>query len=101
MTHKPHLFEGLPHYFESLGMILHYTCNSPSCSYLEKEGLIARGKDFDSDPTEIVEIPIAYYNKKGYSETLDKNILKINCEKIMRNLGNEEILKNKKLEDFI
>ena len=86
MTHEPHLFEGFPFYLKSRNEIIHYTCNAPSREILEKNNLESIGKLFGSDGREILRIPLAVYNKYGFSEIKDKNILKINSEIMMRKL---------------
>lgn len=83
---KPHKFEDFPHYFSSLDSIIHYTCNPPSIEILRKYGINLRGQEVDTDPAGFIEIPIEVYNSFGFTEIKDKNVLKINCETLMRKL---------------
>jgi predicted aspartyl protease len=83
---KPHAFEDFPHYFPSLDSIIHYTCNPPSKETLNKYGIKLRGKEVDTDPAGFLEIPLRLYKELGYTELEDKDVLKINCEHIMRKL---------------
>ena len=86
MAHKPHLFEGFPFHIGSEEKIIHYTCNAPKEDVLNKNNILPIGEKFNSDNREILEIPLSIYNKHGFSEINDKNILKINSELLMRKL---------------
>ncbi len=82
--HKPHKFECFPFFIKSKNVILHYTCNSPSLRILRKYGIKPVGTDFGcANEREVLEIPLVLYNKKGFYEVDDKNILQINLERLM------------------
>ena len=87
---KPHAFEDFPHYFPSMNSIIHYTCNPPSQETLLKYGIRLRGDEVGTDVAGFIEIPVKVYHDFGYKDILDKNVLKINCEHLMRDLDREE-----------
>lgn len=86
--HTPHSLEKkFPKYYESLKAIVHYTCNAPKKEILQKHKIKPIGKDFGCiDERELLEIPLELYLKKGFRGK-EKNVLSINCEKLMRDLS--------------
>ncbi len=88
--HKPHTLEYFPFYSFSKGSFIHYTCNSPSVDVLKKNGIGILGGSFGCvNDTEVLEIPLSLYKKKGFNGeigNLDKNTLTLNLERLMRDL---------------
>ena len=85
--HTPHKLECFPFYLSSSDSIIHYTCNSPSEKVLERYFIRQRGDEFEcANKKEVLEIPFSIYKKFGFSEKINKDVLNINLEKIMRDL---------------
>lgn len=86
--HNPHSLEYFPVYISSKGAFIHYTCNSPDKGILEKNGVQTKGEDFGcANETEVLEIPEKLYFKKGFEELKDQRSLKVNLERVLRDLG--------------
>ena len=85
--HKPHLLECFPYFARSKNSFIHYTCNSPSREVLNKYRINSLGESFGClNDTEVLEIPLEVYNKAGFSDISEKNILTLNLEKLIKNL---------------
>lgn len=85
--HKPHSLECFPVIVESVGAVIHYTCNSPKQLVLERYGIISRGKSFGcGDNREVLQIPVLLYKKKGILLERDKSTLQINSERLLSTL---------------
>jgi hypothetical protein len=85
--HKPHSLKRFPKYYQSMNKIIHYTCNAPTKKILKENNITPIGDNFGCvNDTEVLEIPMELYLKKGFRGT-DKEDLTINCEKLMRNLS--------------
>jgi len=85
--HSPHTLEVFPKYFSYGNFIIHYTCNSPDERVLEKYKIVPLGEEFGCvNNLEVLKIPEGLYNKKGFENLKDKNILTCNLEKLLKNL---------------
>ena len=82
--HKPHKFECFPIFIRGKNAIVYYTCNAFKQRILDKYGVGCLGKSFGcADNREVLQIPKSVYDKAGFSELYDKNVLGINLEKLM------------------
>jgi len=82
--HKPHKFDSFPIFIRGKNAIIHYTCNAPSQEVLDKYGIESIGQKFGcADTREVLQIPKSIYDKAGFSELYDKDILELNLEKLM------------------
>jgi len=85
--HTPHSLEGVAGFIRSKNIILFYTCNAPSQKVLNKYGIVTSGDKFGcANPREILQIPLSLYNKAGFYDLDDKEVLEINVETLIRNL---------------
>lgn len=85
--HKPHSLESLPYFSRVSSEIMHYTCNSPPADVLKRNSIRPAGGDFNCiNPNEVLIIPLSIYNKYGFHETSDREVLRLNLEKLMKNL---------------
>lgn len=92
--HTPHKLECFPRYFPSLDSVIHYTCNAPKQTVLDKNGIKSIGKDFGCyDAREVLKIPAKIYLKAGYSKDdfNNKEVLQMNSEYIMKRLGRVDL----------
>lgn len=88
--HKPHALEYFPYYSFSKDSFIHYTCNAPSVDILKKNSITPLGDFFGcANHNEVLEIPLSVYKKAGFTgdcRNLNKHILTLNLEKLMRDL---------------
>ena len=85
--HKPHSLDFFPVFISNGNYILHYTCNAPEQNVLDKYEIISVGKEYGcKDPREVLKIPLNVYKKKGFENILNKDVLKLNLEKLIRKL---------------
>jgi len=85
--HIPHQFECFPVYIGSKKEIIHYTCNAPPVDVLNKHRIIAIGDEFGcANIQEILKIPLSVYNKAGFYDLDNKNVLDLNLESLMGTL---------------
>lgn len=86
--HNPHELGHLPVLLLGKNIILHYTCNSPSEEILTKHGITAIGDKFNcKDKREVLSIPIKNYKEYFGALTEDKDLMQLNLEKYLKNLG--------------
>jgi len=85
--HKPHSLEYLPVFINSENSFFHYTCNAPSNKILNANNIVVKGNDFGCvNFKEVLKIPLGLYLKKGFSKFVNKDILILNLEKLLRDL---------------
>ncbi len=92
--HIPHSLESLRVFDSTRNILTHYTCNAPSQEVLDRYNIVCIGDKFGcSDKREVLEIPLELYTQEGWQLHEDENLIKINLEKLMRDLTSGE--KNK------
>lgn len=83
--HKPHSLEIFPIVVDD--SIIHYTCNAPPQTILDKYKIESLGEKFHcADSREVLRVPFQLYLKAGFSLNHNKYVLKLNLEKLMREL---------------
>ena len=86
--HKPHSLENMTG-IDPDGIITHYTCNPADAEALLRNGIFACGNLFScTDPREVIRMTQSIFRKLSGREDvpLDPNLLRLECEKIMRNI---------------